>query len=201
MLASILAIYNWDNTIFDNLYLPEGVDKPTMINMIIIELAELNLVWNRPEFLKWYIGQWSLARKPVWDRLYELAMQEYNPLDNYDRTDQEVTNHGHVLTNTHNDNGRKDGGYNDKKYVYGYNSEDRVHSEDIDSTNGEMYSDAGGFTNTNSGRDIVDRHGHGNIGVTTYQKMISDEYNIRPKLDFYRYIVEEFKHEFCVMVY
>ena len=201
MLASVLAVYNWDSTIFDEMYLPEGVDRQSLINMITVQLAELNLVWNRPEFLKWYIGEWSKSRKAIWDRLYQLATVDYNPLDNYDRKEQQVTTHGHVVTNTHNDAGRKDGGYNDKKYVYGFNSSDRVPSDDIDSTNGEMYSDSGGFTNTNSGRDVVDIHAVGNIGTMTYQKMITDEFELRKKLNFYQYLVEEFKHEFCVMVW
>ena len=52
-----------------------------------------------------------------------------------------------------------------------------------------------------SGSDVVVTEGEGNIGVTTYQKMMEEEMNIRPRLDIYHYIIEDIKKEFCVCVY
>lgn len=41
---------------------------------------------------------------------------------------------------------------------------------------------------------------HGNIGVTTTQKMIQEEREI-DEFDIYEYIINDYKNEFCVMVY
>ena len=61
--------------------------------------------------------------------------------------------------------------------------------------------ESGQDVHTNMGTDTETRHGKGNIGVTTYGKMISEELELRPKLDIYKFIVTEFKEQFCVMVY
>ena len=38
---SILGMYNYDNTIFDNLIIPDGVDKELLINNILLDNAEI----------------------------------------------------------------------------------------------------------------------------------------------------------------
>ena len=37
---SILGLYQWDNTIFDAMVLPDQIDKTTLINNILDESAE-----------------------------------------------------------------------------------------------------------------------------------------------------------------
>lgn len=44
-------------------------------------------------------------------------------------------------------------------------------------------------------------HLYGNIGVTTSQSMLTDEIDVRMKYNFYDILSEEFKREFCIMVY
>lgn len=213
MLVSIRAIYNWDNTIFDNLVLPDEMDKQTLVDLLLIRLAELTVIYNQPDLLKTYIRLWSATRKPIWDRLWELANAEYNPLDNYDRTDTVNTTHGHKLTidraNTVEGTsyGVDTNDDNSKDYVYGYNSSERTPTNEKEFDGTENYSNTmnkheyGEDVHTNSGTDVEVTHGQGNIGVTTYQKMMTDEFEMRPKLDIYNYIIEEFKHEFCVVIY
>lgn len=213
MLVSIRAVYNWDSSIFDNFVIPSEMDKPTLIGLIMKELAELSLVYSDPVTLKTYISIWSTTRNRVWEKLWDLATEEYDPLDNYNRTDTVTTVHGHKLTidrtNTKNDTqyGTGNGSVAESNYIYGFNSESRTHEHDTDTASTNNYSDTmneheyGEDVHTNSGTDTETRHGKGNIGVTTYGKMIGEELELRPKLDIYKYIVEEFKHEFCVMIY
>lgn len=213
MLVSIRAIYNWDNTIFDNFNVPDEMDKQTVIDMILLELAELTVVYNEPSTLKTYIRVWSATRLNIWERLYALATQEYNPLDNYDRTETITTDHGHVLTMAKSANNSKSGRSTNtgsgsvNKSTYGYNSSQSAPTDDVNTSDTNTITDSlteteqGLDTHTNSGRDVETRHGKGNIGVTTYGKMIDEELRLRPQLDIYKYIVEEFKHEFCVVVY
>lgn len=213
MLISIAAIYNYDNTIFDDLNLPEGMDKETLVNMIIFELGELSVLYSRPSFLKLYISKWSNSRINVWNHLWALENEEYDPLDNYNRTDTTTTDHGHKLVIDRAKSGSsQDAGSNSntdskKDYVYGYNSSTKAPSSETDLTHTGSFtqtgsnSESGQDVHTNSGRDIETKHGKGNIGVTTYGKMISEELELRPKLNMYKYIVTEFKCQFCVLVY
>ena len=213
MLISIVAIHNYDNTIFDDMEVPEGMDRDALINMIMLELGELSVYYSKPDVLKYYIKYWSNSRLNVWQHLWDLAMEEYDPLDNYNRTDTIITDHGHKLTIDHynrkvtTDSGNNSRGDSNKEYVYGYNSSTKAPSKENQLTENGSYTQNGTDTDngqdihSNSGTDRETRHGKGNIGVTTYGKMISEELELRPILDMYRFIVTEFKEEFCIMVY
>lgn len=90
-LLTIMGLYNYDNTIFENLLLPDGVDKPTLVNNIILETAELECIYPTPVFLKTAIGLWSNVQFLTWDRVYTAMNLEYNPIENYDRQETETT--------------------------------------------------------------------------------------------------------------
>lgn len=87
----MMGLYNYDNTIFDNLILPDGVDKPTLVDNIILETAELECIYPTPVFLKTAIGLWSNVQFLTWDRVYTAMNLEYNPIENYDRQETETT--------------------------------------------------------------------------------------------------------------
>ena len=38
---TIMGMYEWDNTLFDGMSLPDNVPRETMINNILLETAEL----------------------------------------------------------------------------------------------------------------------------------------------------------------
>ena len=90
-LLTVMGLYNYDNTIFDNLMLPDGVDKPTLVDNIILETAELECIYPTPVFLKTAIGLWSNVQFLTWDRVYTAMNLDYNPIENYDRQETETT--------------------------------------------------------------------------------------------------------------
>ena len=76
---SILGLYNWDNTIFDNMVLPEDFtadDKTTLINNLLMETAELEVLYTDPDFMKNAIEAWSAKEVYTWTRLYEAMMAQ-----------------------------------------------------------------------------------------------------------------------------
>ena len=98
---SILSLYNYDDTIFDDLELPtseelldvaeyispiEELDKTTLIEYICMELAELSLVYTEPTTLKNMIRVWSTVHHNQWLRLWETLLYKYNPIWNKDGT-------------------------------------------------------------------------------------------------------------------
>ena len=56
---SVLGLYNYDSQIFDRLELPEGVDKETVVNSILLECADLEVLYPVPVVLQTAIGLWS----------------------------------------------------------------------------------------------------------------------------------------------
>lgn len=86
-LMSIIALYNWDSTIFDFFNVPKPLDKEELENNLMMELGELSVIYSEPTFLKWAIGQWSNKQAPIWKRLYDTTLYEYNPIHNKDYTE------------------------------------------------------------------------------------------------------------------
>ena len=197
MLVSLMAVYNWDNTVLDNLYLPNGMDNDLLKQEMLRQLGELNLTYSDPEFFKVQLGFFSRTKMPIWTKMWELANAEYNPIDNYKRKVVETTMHGHKEQIDYLDNSEVTGSTSNR--VFGFDSDESV-GKDSTSTRSEGENN-GQNIRQHSGSDVVVTEGEGNIGVTTYQKMMEEEMNIRPKLDIYHYIIEDIKKEFCVCVY
>lgn len=96
---SVLGLYEWDNTLFDLLSIPEALDKQTLINNLLAELAELEVIYPNPIVMKNLIGVWSAKQLDIWERLYATTQYEYNPIENYDR--QESGTDGGTNNTTH----------------------------------------------------------------------------------------------------
>ena len=82
---SPLGLYNWDNTVFDLMQIPEELDKPTLIENLLAETAELEVLYPNPVVFKNLVGVWSAKQIDIWNRLYATTQYEYNPIENYNR--------------------------------------------------------------------------------------------------------------------
>lgn len=82
---SPLGLYNWDNTIFDLMQIPSELDKPTLIDNLLAETAELEVLYPNPVVFKNLVGVWSAKQIDIWNRLYATTQYEYNPIENYNR--------------------------------------------------------------------------------------------------------------------
>lgn len=198
--VSILTMYNNYTDIFDDMVLPAGVDKDLTINSIITELAEMDLLYSSPIVLKPLISVWSHKEIKIWEKLYNTTTLDYNPIDNYDRTETETTSNtanGNQDSTTTNDLSIAS---DNVHKVAGYDSGNLVTSESdngtVDNTGTVKNNITSGSTN-NGTRTL---HSHGNIGVTTTQQMIEQERNIS-EFNIYDYIVRSFKRRFCIMLY
>lgn len=97
-----LTLYNQDDTLFDGMELPSrpftnrgyddlfltgwDIDSSVLINNLLMETAELNVLYTDPDFMKFAITQWSKKELPVWQSLYETIFFKYNPIWNKDGT-------------------------------------------------------------------------------------------------------------------
>ena len=182
---SVLGLYQYDDSIFDDLVLPEGVDRELAINAILYDNAELEIIYPNPEWLQFLIGTWSQRELPIWNRILTAINKEYDPIENYNR--KEVwsdTDIGSASGSSNSSSTNKVVGYNDTSFT------------NHDQTTGEGSS--------NSSSRVESRHNgtvSGNIGVTTSQQMLNQELDISKRLDIYQYISASFKNKFCLMVY
>jgi len=84
-LLSIMGLYEYDNTLFDNMVLPEGMDKETVVDAIMQDCMELEAVYTSPAAMKTMIGIWSRREQATFERIFKAEQAEYNPIENYDR--------------------------------------------------------------------------------------------------------------------
>lgn len=203
-LVSILTLYNYDETLFEGMSLPQAVlddegqeiapaiDKAQVIDLIIAECGELNLVWSNPSYLKNLITQWSAAKNLKWQRSYDALATKYNPLENYDRKEDAQSIRTPNLLSEYDNSG--DG--SSKEFENGYNSGEQVQSS---STENESQT-SGSTKQTGTDTNVVTSRIHGNIGVTTSQQMLESELKIANNITI-ETIVEDFRDHFCVVVY
>lgn len=172
---SILGLYNYDNSIFEKLNVPDHISKLDVVNNILFECAELELLYSDPDTMKTAIGIWSNIHLPTWQALQETLEYEYNPIWNVDGTETETHNltNEHkktgtdtqansgtdTITNSGNDVSTDSGTDTDTKSVSGFNSSTFVNSDKIQTQHGKS---------TTLAHGLQTQTAHGKQEQTTY---------------------------------
>ena len=224
--GGIRALLAYDNTLFDNFTAPtdpEGspVDLDLIINRILYKYGDAPLFTPDPAVMKFYIGEWSERRQPLWNRFYKAILEEYDPLSNYDRTEKttDYLTHGHTVT-TDDDLTHGETVTTNDDLINGLTVENTIAADnastyqpDSKSTNsGTDYRDISEAHTGTDQRDVsekhtgidkrdYDSHVFGNIGVTTSQQMLRSELDLIPELDLVEFIADDFHSEFNLMMY
>lgn len=198
--VSILGVYNYDPTVLDDWSLPDSVSRETFTGNLFRECAELELLYSDPEILKDMLKTWSANRLRVWNELAATLEYEYNAIENYDRKEDWTDN----TEATGESNGKSDVGTSGNSQtdvdVAAFNSGD-LKQRDKTSTaaTGKTESTDKTTTSANNTATHTGRM-HGNIGVTTTQQMIREQREI-VQFSIIEYIIQDFKDNFCLMVY
>lgn len=177
-MLSILGMYNYDSSIFDGLVVPvdddcqDMINKEVLVETILLQNAELELLYTEPETLKRMIGLWSASSKYSWKKLADTLYLKYNPIWNKDGT---ITEHEEGTSES--EASESVAAYNSSSY------EPRNHSEG----------------SAGSGRDYT-RIEQGNIGVTSTQQLIKEERDTAD-FNIYDRISLDFRNRFCIQVY
>lgn len=202
---SILGILEIHPDLLANLQIPEGLDVDLLKDNIIIECAELEVLYADYSFFSQAIEIWSEKQLPIWERMKRAIDLEYNPLENYDRieewTDAETS--GRTANTASSGNSKVDSGGQQNHFVNGFNSGGQVlqssdtdHSADTTNTSTSVNgSETGNRNATHQGRT------HGNIGVTTSQQMLTAELDLAPRVNMYDVISKDFRNRFCLLIY
>lgn len=172
MFLSIMGMYEYDNTLFDAAVFPKGVSRPNVIDSILLNCAELELLYQDIDVMKRAIAIWSDSEQRSWEKMYATMNEEYNPIWNVDATVTYTT--------------ERSGNNTDVGAVQGYNS--------------SSWSNANKNTGDFANEEETTERRTGNIGVTATQDLIKKERDIAD-FSIIRYITESFKTRFCLMVY
>lgn len=169
--------------------------------LILKECATLECIVQNPDLLKELIRLFLISRKQSYLRLVDTTIQEYNIIHNFDRNEEytdEITGTANG-SNTSNETGTGSATQENSKATF----ENPVHlkiADQIDNTatNSTERTDETTQNTTTSVKHSA--HLYGNIGVTTTQQMLEEERKLL-QYSVIRNIVEEFKNEFCILIY
>ena len=214
---SFLGLYRADDQLFSMLQVPAGINKDLLIDNLLLDSAELEVIYPDPEFMKNALGIYSGRQVKVWENLAKTFNLEYNPIWNVDGkvTEKETRDLQHADSGSEKRSGSEtesgSGSNNGTLTVEraGFNSSsygaDEKQTTASTAASNITRSDTDQKTDSRSGTDTgtIQRETvrTGNIGVTTTQQMLREEMDIRPKLNIYSYIIEDLKSRFCLLVY
>ena len=220
---SLIGIENFlnpDRSVFDNLVLPNGIDKDVLVGAIILRCQEFELLYSDPDFLIDAVNIWSRKNYWTFEKWVKAINIQYDPLYNYDRTEEYTDTHKGDYSK--NGNGSSVGNTSTTNDLRSTNDVTVTHSEkafndttlvnnqtdvtDQDTTDTGTVS--GTYSNSNQDKESGDdsytnthkARLYGNIGVTTSQQMLQSELDIA-RWNLYEHIADLFASEFCIMVY
>lgn len=184
---SILGLYRIRPDIFASMVMPSvelDLNRDMVINNILMECAEYEILYTDPDFMKWAIGEWSRKEHYTWEKLWETTQFEYDPISNYDRTENWTDKRTIKAKNTP----KSTITYSDN----GYENAGLITTQKVEN----------GGTNESESTDDVTRNGraYGNIGITTTQQMIEQEREIS-RFNIIDMIIDSFKERFCLLIY
>ena len=90
---SIMGLYQYNDNLFSFMHYPEGMtdlEKRSILYEILTECAELEVLYPDWQTMHIMISAWSAIELPVWQRIYNASKLEYNPIENYNRTETET---------------------------------------------------------------------------------------------------------------
>lgn len=185
---SLLGLYTWDKTIFDNFKLPASVNKNVLINNLLMECAEFEILYPDSNFIKNAIEQWSNKEIDNWNYIEELFKYDKSPFSDINIT--ETTTHDTV---------KKESGIDktvsqSTNQVSGWN-DGLVNRNKIDDRN-ERTPD---LTNTDKGTSTKTIKGSSDKYLK--QDVLIKELNLRQIYDLYDLIIDGFKNRFCLLIY
>lgn len=226
--VSLMGLSRINGAVLSELVVPDGIDVEVVKDNLLAETAELEVIYPDAVFMQAMIGRWSAKELPIWEKLYATTQFDYNPIENYNRTekwtedenttkntDSEATGSSKTesegTSKQHRENEIE---HAQNKYVSAYNETDFTPTERTQDSQQELgdttqedegsvnvTAKSGNVTDEN-GKRLLDRSGQarGNIGVTTTQEMIQEEREV-DQFNVIDYIIDSFKKRFCLLVY
>lgn len=159
---SVRGLYRYNNSLFDKMVFPDAFSdsqKETVVFNIIAECAELECLYPDWDFMHSMIEIWSRLEYPVWNRIYNASLLEYNPIENYNRTEIETTTDEHSDTHSGND-------------VKANTGNDINQSSGTDTTGGsEIHSGTDSNVNSNTAYDANTLYTHDKSDLTYGQSV------------------------------
>lgn len=222
---TLIGLHNYsEGAIWDDVVLPEGIEKELLINEILKQNGEFCLIYPDMDFLKAQITFFFRKWYSNFEKWITVLNEEYEPLFNVDvktSNTEHGVNEGNSASSGRNDSTRNtsaNGGStgsssNTNEHLKAAYDASTYQGVDKDISSGttslstsEYGSEVGSATNSesmtsNSEHTITnEEYKRGNQGITMSQEMLLAELNVR-RFNLYDQIADIFASEFCVTYY
>lgn len=194
---SIAGLYSFNDHLFDDMYIPESLDRDTVVASIIMETEGLEALYVDVPFMMNAIKYWSITMRHKWDKLVASMNFDYNPIWNKDGV--------RIHTEEENKSSERDETVADStastsnNFGAGFNTTSGLTNRERDTVqnSGQVKTDDDLKESTKRESKDVEQ---GNIGVTSTQQLIKEEREVAD-INIYSIIAKDFKHKFCIQVY
>ena len=209
---TLFGMHQYNSHLFDGLTVPSGIDRDELINNILLLGGEFEVLFADADFMQFSIGVWSKKWQHTMQRWYEALQMEYNPIENYDRMEDWTDAKADTGKTKRNeianamDSSIATGNGNTTNFVSPFDSSTWQNHDKADTTsNGTNASSSttsasGDITNEAISNGVHSGRTHGNIGVTTTQQMLEQEFNIA-RFNLMDEIAYLFLSELCIYTY
>lgn len=197
MSVMLATMYNFDPSIFDGVEFPTNISVQDFIDSLLMQCGEMPVLYSSPPLLKSLIRVWSNTSKYSWEHLAATLTATYNPIENYDRTEEWEDSTTNTSRYTNSANNTSNG--STKEQVYGYNDLQNP-SDNSASTSASTSADTSDSTGTGISTGTRKGRAHGNVGVTTTQEMLDSERRVA-MFNFYDTVIRDFQKRFLIWVY
>lgn len=193
-------------SLFDGVEIPTGIDQQTLYDKIMYDNWDLEPYISDFDVLHRFILNWFKTRYEAWNMMYKALSQDYEPLENMNRTETEsITRdrnfNGNVASSNSITNESTDTLTSEQKVsAFDSSAYQPSQMQDDDRSLNENRSENETEQRTDSEKESVtnERNSHGTIGVITNQDMLQKEIDIR-RFDIYSIISKEFTNEFMLL--
>lgn len=177
-------------SLFDGVEIPSGIDQQTLYDKIMYDNWDLEPYISDFDVLHRFILNWFKTRYHAWELINKALSQDYEPLENMNRTETETITRERKFTGQ---TSTEDSGENETRVsAFDSSSYQPSQMDTSQATGSENREDNEDETLTN------ERNSHGTIGVITNQDMLQKEIDIR-RYDIYSIISKEFTNEFMLL--
>lgn len=89
---TLIGLSRFDNGLFDELVLPDGIDRNLFIDTLLLKGGEFEVLYPEPDFMRFSIGTWGRKWFRTFAEWLKGTEAEWNPIYNYDRFEESEDN-------------------------------------------------------------------------------------------------------------
>lgn len=199
-LNNLMKLY--DNDLFNDILLPEGIEHDTVVNTILMESALNTPMYPEHDLFKMMIQNFFKKYYNNFDKYNRAMNVDYVPNENYHKRDER--NIRDNVNNVKNLDGKQvnslneDGETENFRMAFDSGTYKKTDRETSRTTNNDTYKQNDKTTTDSNRNSTIVTDSNGLTGVYTNQRLVEEEVKLRSKYNVYKYISDLFYDEFMI---